>query len=61
MIYAYLQNFKESKNKLEQCQEAKQLSSCMQCPQILECPIREEYVKATYSKLNKGENGEFDF
>lgn len=54
-------NFQETKDKLLKCQEEKQLSSCMQCPQILECKIREEYVHSTYSHLNKGANGEFDF
>lgn len=57
----YSQAFQESKESLTQCQSSHSLSSCLQCPEILKCPIREEYVKNTYSYLNKGEDGEFEF
>ncbi|RDU70538.1 hypothetical protein [Helicobacter brantae] len=55
------QIFQESKTKLIECQTSHSLTSCFQCPQVLECPIREEYVKNAYSYLNKGEEGEFEF
>lgn len=54
-------DFQESKDKLIHCQKEKQFTSCMQCPQILECKIREDFVCKTYSYLNKGSNGDFNF
>lgn len=58
---AFSQAFQTSKADLEKCQSDHSLNSCLQCPQVLQCPIREEYVKNTYSYLNKGEDGEFEF
>lgn len=55
------QIFQESRNKLLECQTSHSLTSCLQCPQVLECSLREEYVKNTYSYLNQGEDGEFEF
>lgn len=55
------QIFQESRNKLLECQTSHSLTSCLQCPQVLECPLREEYVKNTYSYLNQDEDGDFEF
>lgn len=54
-------NFQTSKEQLTQCQNQNSLTSCLQCPKVLECPIRDEYVKNTYAYLSKGEDGEFEF
>lgn len=61
MSKTYTQEFEEAKNQLKDCQEKNQLSSCMQCPQVLECAIRNKYVKETYSYLSEGNDGDFSF
>lgn len=61
MSQPYTQEFQQAREELMKCQKEKQLSSCMQCPKILECHTRERYVKETYSHLSKGKNGEFSF
>jgi hypothetical protein len=46
---------------LKKCQDDKKLSSCNFCDEILECKIRQEYVKAVYESMNKGKDGGFEF
>lgn len=46
---------------LQQCQINKHLTSCMQCQEILSCPIRSSYVNSVYESMNKGNEGGFDF
>jgi hypothetical protein len=46
---------------LKECQQNHQVSSCMQCDKILDCPTRDEYVKAVYDSMNKGTGGGFEF
>jgi hypothetical protein len=52
---------KEQKVKLQQCQTQHQVDSCMKCPKVLECEIRDSYVKAVYDSMNKGTGGGFEF
>ncbi|ADV46350.1 hypothetical protein [Nitratifractor salsuginis] len=47
--------------RLKECQSAHNLSSCLQCPEILGCKIRESYVTAVYESMNKGQGGGFEF
>lgn len=53
--------FLNAKNALINCQNSKNLKSCLNCPSIFECPTRENYVTSVYKKMNKGESGSFDF
>ncbi len=46
---------------LNSCQEQKGCKSCFECQDILECSIRDEYVKAVYESMNKGQGGGFEF
>ncbi len=47
--------------ELKACQSEKSLKSCMDCSEILECNIRDEFVKAVYESMNKGQEGDFEF
>lgn len=51
----------EQKAKLQECQASQQVDSCLQCDKVLDCEIRETYVKAVYESMNKGEGGGFEF
>ena len=46
---------------LKKCQKDKSIDSCMKCQELIECKIREEYVKAVYMSMNKGVTGGFEF
>ncbi len=54
-------NFLQAKEKLLKCHVDKNISSCFKCPSLFSCDIREEYVKATFENMNKGQEGTFDF
>ena len=47
--------------RLQACQREHELSSCLRCPEILGCKIREAYVSAVYESMNKGQGGGFEF
>ena len=49
------------KSELEACQKSRQLTSCMACENILDCDVRESYVKAVYDSMSKGTGGGFEF
>ena len=51
----------QQKSKLQACQETSHLSSCMPCPQLLTCDLRDSYIKAVYESMSKGEGGGFEF
>ncbi|KIM07804.1 MAG: hypothetical protein KU28_04940 [Sulfurovum sp. PC08-66] len=55
------QKLDSAKAKLQECQHKEQLPSCLQCPKLLGCEIRESYVKAVYESMNKGQGGGFEF
>ena len=46
---------------LKDCQKSKNLNSCMKCEQILNCKIRDTYIKGVYESMNKGAGGGFEF
>lgn len=55
---------KELENRvvlLQECQNSKQVQSCSQCEQFLDCEVRDGYVKAVYENMTKGQQGGFDF
>lgn len=55
---------KELENRvvlLQECQNGKQVQSCSQCEQFLDCEVRDGYVKAVYENMTKGQQGGFDF
>ena len=47
--------------ELQSCQEQQNLNSCLQCPKIQNCELRDSYVHAVYSSMNKGAGGGFEF
>ena len=50
-----------SLKKLKECQKEKQLNSCFNCKKLLQCEIRENYLKNVYKSMNKGKGGNFEF
>lgn len=57
----FQQELDEKKKALQECQNSKELKSCMNCEDLFDCKIREDYVKATYNSMSKGETGGFEF
>ncbi len=55
------QKLDSAKAKLQECQQKEQVESCLQCPKLLGCEVRESYVKAVYESMNKGQGGGFEF
>ena len=51
----------QKKTLLEKCQIEQQVSSCMKCDKILECDVRDSYIKAVYDSMSKGAGGGFEF
>lgn len=51
----------QKKSELETCQAEQQVKSCMQCDKILECEVRDAYIKAVYDSMSKGTGGGFEF
>jgi len=47
--------------KIQKCQEEKSLKSCSDCEYYLACELRDEYVKAVYNSMSKGDTGGFEF
>jgi hypothetical protein len=52
---------KAKKQELQKCQEEHSLDSCLKCQEVLECTLRDEYIKAVYDSMNKGTGGGFEF
>ena len=51
----------QKKSQLQECQKEKHLESCMKCDKVLECTIRDGYIKAVYDSMSKGKGGGFEF
>jgi len=51
----------ERKSELESCQAEHQLKSCMSCEKLLDCEVRDAYIKAVYDSMSKGAGGGFEF
>lgn len=47
--------------KVQDCQNSKNLKSCSECQDFLDCKLRDEYIKAVYNSMSKGDTGGFDF
>ncbi len=47
--------------ELKSCQEKRGVKSCLECLELLNCKIRDSYVHAVYSSMNKGAGGGFEF
>jgi PP-loop superfamily ATP-utilizing enzyme len=47
--------------ELQMCQNSNSLDSCFNCEKLINCQIRNEYVKAVYNSMSKGESGGFEF
>ena len=52
---------KNKKEELEICQKEHRVSSCMKCEKLLNCEIRDTYIKAVYDSMSKGKGGGFEF
>ncbi len=51
----------EAKKSLHECQNSKNIESCLKCSELIGCPIRTLYVRSVYESMSKGETGGFDF
>lgn len=47
--------------KLQKCQNEKNHKSCSLCEHYFGCELRDEYVKAVYNSMSKGDTGGFEF
>ena len=47
--------------ELEACQREKHVASCMKCKKLLDCTVRDAYIKAVYDSMSKGKGGGFEF
>ena len=47
--------------KLQECQRNKFHKSCSDCEAYFGCELRNEYVKAVYNSMSKGDTGGFEF
>jgi len=47
--------------KLQKCQNEKNYKSCSLCEHYFGCELRDEYVKAVYNSMSKGDTGGFEF
>ncbi|PHS32845.1 MAG: hypothetical protein COA92_05725 [Sulfurovum sp.] len=51
----------QKKEELESCQKKHQVNSCLKCDKLLDCEIRDAYIKAVYDSMSKGKGGGFEF
>lgn len=51
----------EQCNRLIACQDEHTLPSCFECPEVLECTLRNSYIDAVYTSMSQGSNTDFDF
>ena len=47
--------------KLQACQQEKGHKSCSACEFYIGCKLRDEYIKAVYNSMSKGDTGGFEF
>jgi len=52
---------KQKRVELELCQKEQHLSSCLKCEKLLDCTLRDSYIKAVYDSMSKGKGGGFEF
>ena len=46
---------------LQACQAEQNLTSCLECEKLLDCAVRDKYVKAVYGSMSHGATGDFSF
>ena len=46
---------------LKNCQKNNNIDSCFKCDKILNCEVRDNYIKSVYESMNKGSGGGFEF
>lgn len=46
---------------IKQCQIQHNLDSCMKCEKLLDCEVRDKYIRIVYESMNKGSGGGFEF
>jgi hypothetical protein len=51
----------QKKSELETCQLENQVNSCLKCDKLLDCTLRDAYIKAVYDSMSKGAGGGFEF
>jgi len=51
----------QKKSELEACQTQNNIDSCMKCDKLLDCELRDAYIKAVYDSMSKGAGGGFEF
>lgn len=51
----------QKKAELEACQKQYHITSCLKCDKLLNCEIRDGYIKAVYDSMSKGKGGGFEF
>ncbi len=47
--------------ELKSCQMGMGVKSCLECSKLLDCEVRDTYVRAVYSSMNRGVSGGFEF
>jgi hypothetical protein len=52
---------KQKRVEVEQCQLNQSINSCLKCTQLLNCELRDNYIKIVYDSMSKGEGGGFEF
>jgi len=52
---------RQKKEALEECQKSYKVQSCFKCKKLLQCTLRDAYVKAVYDSMSKGKGGGFEF
>ncbi len=52
---------KQKKIQLKACQAEHQVKSCMSCEKLLDCEVRDAYIKTVYDSMSKGKGGGFEF
>jgi hypothetical protein len=57
----YVQRLEQLKEQLVACQKGRKTYSCSQCDQFFTCELRQNYVKAVYESMSKGDTGGFEF
>jgi hypothetical protein len=51
----------EKITELKACQSDQGFKSCLPCPKLNDCTLRDTYVNAVYESMNKGAGGGFEF
>jgi len=52
---------KQKRVEVEKCQLKQNINSCLKCTKVLNCELRDNYIKIVYDSMSKGEGGGFEF